>query len=66
MKGRVSWWNRRKGFGFITSDEGEDYFVHYSDLESGVHNLKAKDGVAFEVGYTEQGKKALRVRLDVD
>ena len=31
LKGKVKWFNKEKGFGFITSEEGKDYFVYYVD-----------------------------------
>lgn len=32
--GRVKWFDRKKGYGFITGDNGEEYFVHWSGIES--------------------------------
>lgn len=62
MIGTCSWWNRKKGYGFITSDDGTDLFVHYSDLD-GCKNLKAKDRVEFKVHQDEDGAKAVNVRI---
>ena len=62
MIGQVSWWNRRKGYGFILSSEGEDIFVHYTDLLDNLRNLKANDEVEFSIGQCDHGTKAVNVR----
>ena len=45
MRGIVKWFDVRKGFGFITDEEGMDYFVHYSEIQ-GDGFKKLRDGQA--------------------
>lgn len=61
--GKVKWFNSTKGFGFITSDEGTDVFVHYSDLQGdGFKSLDEGDAVEFEITEGPKGLKAANVR----
>ncbi len=56
--GKVKWFNGTKGYGFITRENGEDIFVHYSSIESdGFKTLNEGDEVEFEV---EEGAKGLQ------
>ena len=58
MTGTVKWFNVKRGFGFITSDDGKDFFVHFSDLQmDGFKKLKNDAKVSFEVGATEDGRE---------
>jgi cold shock protein len=53
--GTVKWFNESKGFGFITSEDGSDVFVHYSSIQSnGFKSLAEGDRVSFD---TENGPK---------
>jgi len=61
MKGKVKWFNPRKGFGFITAEDGKDVFVHQSDLAEGI-NLNEEDEVEFETEETDRGQKAINVK----
>jgi CspA family cold shock protein len=61
VDGKVKFFNRVKHFGFITGDDGKDYFVHQSGLESGVV-LNDGDSVSFEVVEVDRGSKAEKVR----
>ena len=62
MKGTVKFFNRTKGFGFITSEEDDkDYFVHYSNVENEAE-LADGDSVTFEVEEGDRGPKAVKVQ----
>lgn len=63
QSGKVKWFNSKKRFGFITSDAGEDIFVHESDVTEGV-TIKDGDKVKFDVGPAPKGIKAIRVELE--
>ena len=60
--GKVKWFNDTKGFGFITTDEGEDLFVHYNDIAGeGFKTLAEGQAVEFEVEQAEKGPRAVNV-----
>ncbi len=61
MKGKVKFFNRIKGFGFIAADDGNEYFVHQSGLAEGV-SLNENDSVEFDLEQGERGPKASNVR----
>lgn len=64
MKGTVKWFNEKKGYGFITGDDGADYFVHYTDIiADGFKTLKNGASVEFEVKVGEKGSEATEVKL---
>jgi len=57
-KGQVKWFDQKKGYGFITREDGDDLFVHYSAINrDGFKTLDEGDEVEFEV---TQGKKGLQ------
>ncbi len=61
--GTVKWFNEAKGFGFITQDEGEDVFVHFSTIQGdGFKTLAEGDKVAFDVTRGPKGLQAANVR----
>jgi CspA family cold shock protein len=61
-QGQVKWFNEQKGFGFISQDNGEDLFVHFSSIkQDGFKVLREGDAVEFEIA---QGKKGLQA-IDV-
>ncbi|MGO9379488.1 MAG: cold-shock protein [Dissulfurispiraceae bacterium] len=61
-QGTVKWFNESKGFGFITSEDGSDVFVHYSAiLGNGFKSLAEGDHVTFEVEKGPKGPKAINV-----
>ena len=62
MKGTVKWFNAKKGFGFISDEEGNDVFVHFSALQmDGFKVLDEGDEVEFEVFDGEKGPQAANV-----
>jgi len=60
MKGTVKFFNGNKGFGFITGEDGKDYFVHQTGIAEGVF-LEDNDAVEFEVEEGDRGPKAVKV-----
>ena len=63
MKGTVKFFNAGKGFGFITAEDGNEYFVHMSALAEGV-NLNEGDEVTFDVEEGDRGPKAVNVNKE--
>ncbi|MBL4936070.1 cold-shock protein [Clostridium sp. YIM B02515] len=63
MQGTVKWFNSQKGFGFITTDDGKDVFVHYSGIESGgFKTLNEGDKVSFDLTQGQKGDQAINVK----
>ncbi len=61
-QGVVKWFNEKKGFGFISVDDGEDVFVHYSAIQAdGFKTLAEGDPVSFELIENEKGPRAANV-----
>lgn len=62
QKGTVKWFNEAKGYGFITSEDGGDVFVHYSEIQAnGFKTLAEGQAVSFEVADGPKGPKAVNV-----
>ncbi|MCK4836374.1 MAG: cold shock domain-containing protein [Candidatus Aminicenantes bacterium] len=61
-KGKVKWFDQRKGYGFIETEEGKDVFVHYSGIqEEGYRSLEEGDKVEFEIQTGPKGEQATKV-----
>ena len=62
--GIVVWFNRVRGFGFISREDGPDVFVHYSALiTEDVEYLNEGDRVTFDIEERERGPTAVNVEL---
>jgi cold shock protein len=62
-QGIVKWFNDSKGFGFITSEDGQDVFVHHTDIQSdGYRSLQEGAKVTFEVVAGQKGPRAANVQ----
>jgi cold shock protein len=61
--GKVKWWDNKKGFGFISQDNGQDVFVHHKGIAGeGFKILKEGEEVVFDVVSSEKGPKAENVK----
>jgi CspA family cold shock protein len=62
-QGNVKWFNDAKGYGFISQEDGEDVFVHFSAIQAqGFKSLAEGDKVEFEVTKGPKGLQAANVR----
>jgi len=62
-QGTVKWFNDQKGYGFIEQDNGEDIFVHHSEIQgTGFKTLSEGDRVSFDVGQGQKGPAAQNVK----
>jgi cold shock protein len=60
--GSVKWFNDAKGYGFITTEEGKDVFVHFSAIQGdGFRSLAEGDSVSFDVENGAKGLQAVNV-----
>ena len=66
MNGVVKEYDKQKGFGFISGEDGEDYFVHVSGLREYLKDrgLIAGQKVSFDIIFDMKGDKAINVRTD--
>ena len=61
-KGKVKWFNEQRGFGIIESDNNEEVFVHFSDIQSDdVKSLRENQEVEFEIIKGKEGLLAINV-----
>ncbi|MFW6048714.1 MAG: cold-shock protein [Candidatus Bipolaricaulota bacterium] len=62
--GTVKWFDDDKGFGFIEQEDGEDAFVHYSEISGeGYRSLEEGQEVEFEIEQGDKGPKAVSVEV---
>jgi CspA family cold shock protein len=63
-KGQVKWFDQKKGYGFITQEDGDDLFVHYSAIDGdGFKTLNEGDEVEFEISQGKKGLQATNVTV---
>jgi len=61
-EGTVKWFNQRKGYGFISTADGQDIFVHYTNISGeGFKTLAEGDSVSFDIAEGEKGPRAENV-----
>jgi cold shock protein len=61
--GKVKWWDNKKGFGFISQENGQDVFVHHKGIAGdGFKVLKEGEDVIFDIVTSEKGPKAENVK----
>jgi len=62
LNGNVKWFDVRKGFGFISDEDGVDYFVHFSEIQGeGFKRLRDGQDVTFEAGEDDKGRLVARM-----
>jgi CspA family cold shock protein len=61
MKGKVKWYNARKGYGFVEGEEGKDIFIHRSSIPQGIF-LNEGDDIEYEIEDTDRGPKAINIK----
>ena len=63
MTGKVKWFNSEKGYGFITTEDGEDLFAHYSQIQKdGFKSLEEGEAVSFDVTEGQKGPQAANIQ----
>ncbi|SNR82636.1 cold-shock protein [Desulfurobacterium atlanticum] len=65
LTGTVKWFDSKKGYGFITADNGQDVFVHYTGISGdGFKTLEEGERVSFNITETDKGLKAVDVEKE--
>ena len=63
LTGKIKWYNRAKGYGFIVQDQGgEEVFVHWTAIEGSVEAIREQEPVSYEVEQRERGLNAVNVK----
>ncbi len=62
MQGKVKWFNAEKGYGFITGEDGNDVFAHFSEIQQdGFKSLDEGDEVTFDITEGPKGPQASNI-----
>ncbi len=62
MTGTVKWFNAEKGYGFITTENGEDLFAHFTQIQKdGFKSLEDGEAVSFDVVEGDKGPQAANI-----
>ncbi len=61
MKGKIKWYNLRKGYGFIEGEDKKDIFVHRNSIPDGTY-LNEGDQVEYEIEDSDKGPQATNVK----
>ena len=62
MRGKVKWFDAKKGYGFISGDDGNDVFVHFTALAmDGFRTLEEDQEVEYEIQENDKGSQAVNV-----
>lgn len=62
LTGACKWFSSKKGYGFITGDDGKDYFIYFSDINmKGFKTLTEGQRVTFDTKETDRGVSAINV-----
>ena len=62
QNGKIKFYNKQKRYGFVTGEDGVDYFFHDTGLANGIY-VRDDEKVAFNVTETDRGKKAIDISL---
>ncbi len=63
VKGKIKWFNNKKGFGFIVGENGKDVFVHFSAIQQeGYKTLTTDDDVEYDLVKGDKGDQAQNVK----
>jgi CspA family cold shock protein len=63
MEGKIKWYKKEKGYGFIVGDDGEDYFVHYTSLPEDMEDARESDEIAVTFDLKETDRKPAAVNV---
>lgn len=66
MNGKFKWYKKEKGYGFVTGEDGKDYFVHFSALPKDQLDIRESDNikVTFDLKSTDRGQQVSTIKLN--